>query len=145
MARGEVTGKKPAQTPDAAKGRCVPPSADPGAVEPANHSEPTSTGPTPTPPICGPPLPTGDSPKYRRKPKSVDPQALAMSIHAFCVRHDISEDLFFKMQREGWGPRVMRVGTRRLISQEAAAEWRRAREAAASFDVTPQTQGGHHV
>jgi hypothetical protein len=54
-----------------------------------------------------------------------------MSIHAFCVRHDISEDLFFKMQREGWGPRVMRVGTRRLISQEAAAEWRKAREAAA--------------
>jgi hypothetical protein len=44
-----------------------------------------------------------------------------MSIHAFCVRHDISEDLFFKMQREGWGPRVMRVGTRRVISQEAAA------------------------
>jgi hypothetical protein len=26
---------------------------------------------------------------------------------------------------------VMRVGTRRLISQEAAAEWRKAREAAA--------------
>ena len=131
MARGEVTGKKPVQTPDAPKRMRVPPSADPGAVEPANHSEPTSTGPTPTPPIYGPPLPTGDSPKYRRKPKSVDPQALAMSIHAFCVRHDISEDLFFKMQREGWGPRVMRVGTRRLISQEAAAEWRKAREAAA--------------
>jgi len=121
MARGEVTGKKPAQTPDAAKRRHGPPSADPKAVEPTSHSEPTSTGPTPTPPIRGPPLPTGDSPKYRRKPKSVHPQALAMSIHAFCVRHDISEDLFFKMQREGWGPRVMRVGTRRLISQEAAA------------------------
>jgi len=132
MARGEVTGKKPVQTPDAPKRRRGPPSADPKTVEPTSHNEPTSTGPTPTPPIRGPPLPTGDSPKYRRKPKSVDPQALAMSIHAFCVRHDISEDLFFKMQREGWGPRVMRVGTRRLISQEAAAEWRKAREAAAS-------------
>ena len=121
MARGEVTSKKPAQTPDAAKRRRGPPSADPKAVEPTSHNEPTSDGPAPTPPIRGPPLPTGDSPKYRRKPKSVDPQALAMSIHAFCVRHDISEDLFFKMQREGWGPRVMRVGTRRLISQEAAA------------------------
>jgi hypothetical protein len=131
MARGEVTGKKPVQTPDAAKRRRGPPSADPKAVEPTSHNEPTSTGPTSTPPIRGPLLPTGDSPKYRRKPKSVDPQALAMSIHAFCVRHDISEDLFFKMQREGWGPRVMRVGTRRLISQEAAAEWRKAREAAA--------------
>jgi hypothetical protein len=128
MARGEVTGKKPAQTPDAAKGRCGPPSADPEAVEPTSHSEPTSTGPTPKPPIRGPPLATGDSPKYRRKPKSADPQALAMSIYAFCVRHDISEDMYFKMQREGWGPRVMRVGARVLISLESAERWRRERE-----------------
>jgi hypothetical protein len=128
MARPEVTGKKPAQTPDAGKRRRGPPSADPKTVEPTSHNEPTSTGPTPTPPIRGPPLATGDSPKYRRKPKSVDPQALAMSIHAFCVRHDISEDFFFKMQREGWGPRVMRVGARTLISVESAADWRRARE-----------------
>jgi hypothetical protein len=35
------------------------------------------------------------------------------------------------MQREGRNPRVMRVGTRRVISQEAAAEWRKEREAAA--------------
>jgi len=39
MARGEVTGKKPA--------------------------------------------PTADAPKYRRKPKSMDPNALALSIKAF--------------------------------------------------------------
>jgi phage terminase large subunit-like protein len=60
MARGEVTGKKPAQT--------------------------------------------ADGPKYRRKPQSVDPNALAMSIHSFCVLHGISEDQFYKMQREKWGP-----------------------------------------
>jgi hypothetical protein len=128
MARPEVTGKKPAQTPDVAKRRRGPPSADPKAVEPTSDNEPTSTGPTPTPPIRGPPLPTGDSPKYRGKPKSMDPQALAMSIHAFCARHDISEDMYFKMQREGWGPRVMRVGARTLISIESAADWRRERE-----------------
>src|SRR5262249_57821821 len=130
-ARGNVTGKRQPKPRKAARRGRGPPSADQRGVEPTSHKEPTSTGPTPTPPIRGPPLPTGDSPKYRRKPKSVDPQALAMSIHAFCVRHDISEDLFFKMQREGWGPRVIRVGTRRLISQEAAAERRKARDAAA--------------
>jgi hypothetical protein len=131
MARAEITGKKLAQTPDGANRRRGPPRADPKAVEPTSHSEPTSIGSAPTPPIRGPPLATGDSPKYRRKPKSADPQALAMSIYAFCVRHDISEDMYFKMQREGWGPRVMRVGSRTLISHEAAEKWRREREVAA--------------
>jgi GIY-YIG catalytic domain len=49
MARPEVTGKKPTQTADRAKRRRGPPSADPKAVEPTSHSEPTSTGPAPTP------------------------------------------------------------------------------------------------
>jgi hypothetical protein len=53
-----------------------------------------------------------------------------MSIREFCAQHGgISEDLFFKMQREGWGPTVMHVGSRTLISYEAAERWRRACEA----------------
>ena len=56
-----------------------------------------------------------------------------MSIRQFCAQHGgISEDLFYKMQREGWGPAVMRVGSRTLISHEAAERWRREREAAAT-------------
>jgi hypothetical protein len=51
-----------------------------------------------------------------------------MSIREFCTAHRISEDMFFKMRRQGWGPAVMRVGTRTLISIEAASEWRKARE-----------------
>jgi hypothetical protein len=39
--------------------------------------------------------------------------------------------MYFKMRNQGLGPREMAVGSRRLISQEAAAEWRKAREAAA--------------
>ncbi len=35
------------------------------------------------------------------------------------------------MRAMGLGPREMAVGTRRLITKEAAAEWRKAREAAA--------------
>ena len=72
-----------------------------------------------------------DSPKYRRRPVSADLNSLAMSIREFCRLHGISEDQFFKMQREGWGPLTMKVGSRTLISYEAAAEWRRSREEAA--------------
>jgi hypothetical protein len=56
-----------------------------------------------------------------------------MSIREFCAQHGgISEDLFFKMRREGWGPRTMKVGSSTLISHESAAAWRKAREEAAA-------------
>jgi predicted DNA-binding transcriptional regulator AlpA len=77
------------------------------------------------------PANTNDGPKYRRRPVSADPNSLAMSIREFCRLHGISEDQFYKMKREGWGPIKMKVGSRTLISHEAAAEWRKAREAAA--------------
>ena len=98
MARGEITGKKTAATADR---------ATPG------HNR-------------GPPL--DDGPKYKRKPPNPDPNALALSIKTFCILHNVSEDLFYKMQRQGWGPTTMKVGSRTLISHEAAAEWRRERE-----------------
>ncbi|TMK11242.1 MAG: hypothetical protein E6G75_19450 [Alphaproteobacteria bacterium] len=55
----------------------------------------------------------------------------AFSIAEFCRAHRISQSMYFKMRNLGLGPREMAVGSRRLISQEAAAEWRNAREAAA--------------
>jgi len=58
-------------------------------------------------------------------------QPMAYSIRTFCELHDISVDTYFRMQRRGEGPVTMKVGGRTLISQEAAAAWRRAREAAA--------------
>jgi hypothetical protein len=53
----------------------------------------------------------------------------AYSISSFCQAHDLSEDMFFKMQRAGWGPVTMKVGARTLVSIESAATWRRQREA----------------
>ena len=99
MARADVTGKKPRPTAERAK---------------LGHNR-------------GPPL--DDAPKYTRKPVVADQNSLAMSIKEFCRLHGISEDQFFKMQREKWGPVTMKVGSRTLISAEAAAEWRREREA----------------
>src|SRR5262249_48711920 len=52
----------------------------------------------------------------------------AFSIRQFCKAHAISEDMFYKMKREKWGPTTMKVGSRTLISVEAAAAWRRRQE-----------------
>jgi hypothetical protein len=67
-------------------------------------------------------------------------QPLAFSIQQFCAAHGISIDTYFKMQRAGTGPRVMKARARTLISQEAAAEWRRAREEAAQEQRHPRAQ-----
>jgi hypothetical protein len=53
----------------------------------------------------------------------------AYSIGEFCARHRISVPLFYKNREQM--PRTFNVGTRVLISKEAAAAWRRQRELAA--------------
>jgi len=53
---------------------------------------------------------------------------LALSIPEFCEAHGISEGVFYKLKKQGKGPREMKVGARTLITFESAAEWRRARE-----------------
>ena len=53
---------------------------------------------------------------------------LALSIPEFCEAHGISEAFYYKLKRQGEGPREMKVGARTLITFESAAEWRRARE-----------------
>jgi hypothetical protein len=52
------------------------------------------------------------------------------SVDEFCGAHNLSRAMFYKILKEGTGPRVMRVGTRTLISEEAAGDWRRQMEAA---------------
>ena len=61
---------------------------------------------------------------WRKSP----PQAPAFAIGEFCAAHRLSPSMYFKLKAEGSGPREMHVGTRRMISTEAAAAWRRARE-----------------
>ena len=52
----------------------------------------------------------------------------AYTIAEFCKRHRISVQLFYKNRKQM--PRTFSVGTRQLISKEAAYKWRREREAA---------------
>jgi predicted DNA-binding transcriptional regulator AlpA len=56
----------------------------------------------------------------------------ALSIAEFCEAHGISRSHYFNLKKVDHGPREMRVGSRVLISREAAADWRRAREADAA-------------
>jgi hypothetical protein len=56
----------------------------------------------------------------------------ASTVREFCDEHRISVAFYYVMKAEGWGPREMRAGSRVLIAHEAAADWRRAREAAAA-------------
>ena len=69
--------------------------------------------------------------RARAPPDDDDASADAYSIAEFCRRHAISESFYFALQAAGLGPRIMKVGSRVLISREAAAAWRRKREAAA--------------
>jgi len=50
----------------------------------------------------------------------------AFTVNEFCARHRISVQLFYKNRKQM--PRTFNVGARVLISREAAAAWRRARE-----------------
>ena len=53
---------------------------------------------------------------------------LAFTIPEFVRLHRISRAHFYALVRQGKGPRLMRLGTRRLVSAEAAADWRKAME-----------------
>lgn len=58
-----------------------------------------------------------------RKPHDEGDDADAYTIEEFCRRHRISTQLYYKNRKEM--PVSFTIGTRRLISKEAAAEWRR--------------------
>jgi predicted DNA-binding transcriptional regulator AlpA len=60
----------------------------------------------------------------------------ALSIDEFCARHGISRGSFYNLRKAGLGPREMKLGARVLISVEAAADWRRQREAKTTHPST---------
>jgi hypothetical protein len=62
----------------------------------------------------------------------------AYSIAEFCRQHSISTSMYFKLRAQGLGPTTMRVGSRVLISVEAAYRWRRGRERATRSESNPR-------
>ena len=52
----------------------------------------------------------------------------AHSINDFCKKFSISRSMFYKLARDGKGPRQMKIGRRTLISSEAIIEWQKTLE-----------------
>lgn len=69
----------------------------------------------------------------------------AFNVPGFCLAHGVSRSLFYSMLRSGVGPRIMKCGTRTLISVESAQRWRRARERVAAVSRPARTDGGHRT
>jgi hypothetical protein len=61
----------------------------------------------------------------------------AYSISVFCQRHDLSRAALYNAWKTGRGPRIMRIGSRVLITREAAEAWRREREQASEQPRSP--------
>jgi hypothetical protein len=64
----------------------------------------------------------------RKLSAAVADEVDAFSVAEFCKRHRISPQLFYKFKDQM--PATFRIGTRVLISREAATAWRRERERA---------------
>jgi predicted DNA-binding transcriptional regulator AlpA len=47
-----------------------------------------------------------------------------LSVPAFLAEHGVSRSLFYRLVKDGRGPRLTKIGRRTLISAEAASEWR---------------------
>ena len=74
---------------------------------------------------------TRDRPQARAPPAPLGAEVCAFSIPEFCRAHGgMSQSYFHALVAKGRGPRLMKVGARTMISVEAAADWRRAQEAA---------------
>ena len=71
-----------------------------------------------------------------REPQPVP--TLAMSIPQFCTAHNISEGFYYKLKKQKLNPREMKVGTRTLITFEAAANWRAERQGASVVEHKAQ-------
>jgi hypothetical protein len=48
----------------------------------------------------------------------------AYDVSSFCLAHNISRALLYKLLGRGLGPRIMKAGRKTLISKEAAGEWK---------------------
>jgi hypothetical protein len=56
----------------------------------------------------------------------------ASTVDQFCADYSISRAMFYRLAKSGQGPRTMRVGTKQLVTEEAAAAWRVAMTEAAA-------------
>jgi hypothetical protein len=57
------------------------------------------------------------------------PDLDSYTVDEWCRRRRVCRATFYNLRKKGRGPKVMKIGTRTLISREADDEYRRALEA----------------
>ena len=67
-----------------------------------------------------------------------------LSVSAFCADHGVSRSLFYRLIKEGRGPRLTKIARRTLISAEAAAEWRAKMERETEQAASQSRAVKHH-
>ena len=70
--------------------------------------------------------------RQRRAEQSRQGRQASYTIQEWCDRRRISRAMFYVLDAKGLAPRSHYAGARRLISDEADAEWVQAREAEAA-------------
>jgi len=50
------------------------------------------------------------------------------SVDDFCAAAGISRSLFYKAIRDGWGPAIVKLGRKTIITTEAAQAWLKSME-----------------
>jgi hypothetical protein len=74
-------------------------------------------------------------------PPVPEPDPDAFTVAEFCKRHRISIQFYYLLRGQGLTPAEIRLGTRVIISKEAAARWRAEREAATRRAATTAPAG----
>jgi hypothetical protein len=64
----------------------------------------------------------------------------AVSIAQFCAEHSISRATFYNLRRIHLAPETMLVGRRRLVSTEAARDWRERMEGRGAVPAAGEAQ-----
>ena len=62
----------------------------------------------------------------------------ADTVPVFCKKNRISMAFYYKLKLQGKTPREMHLGRKRLISHEAARQWRIARETEADAKIADE-------
>jgi hypothetical protein len=79
-----------------------------------------------------------------------DTRRAAYTVSELCDAHRISRSKLYQLWSADLGPRFIQIGTKKIITTEAAANWRRAGEAAdeplpTTRRLSSRIGGGRHA
>lgn len=69
-------------------------------------------------------------PRNRRERRKLasSTSAVVFTVDEWCARYKFGRSFFYKLLREGRGPKIMKLGSRTLITVNSDNEWRLAND-----------------